>query len=86
MSPKIWLPVSYGGRTRNILIPNIQDMDDSQLDEIIEWQREKTLAELKKLPPKKPIDRMKAKEIGKMLKEYTEFLKRKRNDGIKRFY
>ena len=86
MSPQIWLPIKYGGRTRNVLIPNAQDIESSQLEEIIEWQKEKTLNELKKLPPKKPLNIMKAKEIGKMLKEYIHFLKRKQSDGTKRYY
>jgi hypothetical protein len=84
--PKIWLPISHGGRTRNILIPHTQDMDKSQLDEIVEWQKEKTLDELKKLPPRKPIEIAKAQEIGAQLSEYLQYLKRKKNDGIKKYY
>jgi hypothetical protein len=84
--PKIWLPISHGGRTRNILIPHTQDMDKSQLNEIVEWQKEKTLNELKKLPPKKPIEIAKAQEIGAQLNEYLQYLKRKKNDGIKKYY
>lgn len=83
---KLWLPISYGGRTRNVLIPHTQDIDKSQLDEIIEWQKEKTLDELKKMPPKRPIDIAKAREIGAQLNEFMEYLKRKRNDGIKKYY
>ena len=85
MSPKIWLPISHGGRTRNILIPYAQDIDESQLAEIIEWQKEKTLNELKKLPakPERVISR---EEAGRMLREYTEFLKRKKGGEIRRFY
>jgi hypothetical protein len=75
--PKLWLPITYGGRTRNILIPNAHDIDDSQLDEIIAWQKEKTLKELKSLPEKKPVDVMKSKEIGKLLNERLQFFKRK---------
>jgi hypothetical protein len=74
--PKLWMPINYGGRTRNILIPNVQDIDGSQLDEIIDWQKEKTLKELKSLPEKKPMNVLKAKEIGAMLNEHLQFIKR----------
>lgn len=84
--PKLWLPISHGGRTRNILIPYIQDIDDSQLEEIIEWEKEKTLDELKKMPPKKPIDVARAKEIGAQLNEYMQFLKRKKGDANKKYF
>lgn len=76
--PRLWLPISHGGRTRHVLIPYTQNIDESQLDEIIEWQKEKTLDELKKLPPKKPMDEMRSKEVVGMLKEYIAFLKRRR--------
>ena len=84
--PKIWLPLSYGGRTRNILIPNIQEIDEGQLEEIVAWQKEKTLQELKDLPSKKPISVARAKEIGEQLNEYLQFLRRKQKDSTKRFY
>ncbi len=74
---KIWLPVSYGNRKRLILIPDSQNIDDGQLDEIIHWQTEKTLDELKKLPPKEPVSIARKKEIVGMLKEYSEWLERK---------
>ena len=74
---QIWLPISYGGRTRNVLIPQAHNIDESQLDEIIEWETEKTLKELRALPPKKPVDKMKAQEIGALLRERLEFIKRK---------
>jgi len=83
---KMWLPISYGGRTRNILIPNVQDIDDSQLNEIVAWQKEKTLDELKKLPPKQPHDVMKAKEVGAALKDYTNYLKRVKSGDSKKYY
>jgi hypothetical protein len=83
---KIWLPISYGGRTRNVLIPNAQDIDRSQLGEIIAWQKEKTLDELKKLPEKKPVDIAKAREIGAQLNEFHKFLKRKASDGNKKYF
>lgn len=75
--PRIWLPVTYGGRTTHILIPNTQNIDDGQLDEIIAWEQEKTLAELKKLPAKKPMTVARRQEIVGELKEYGEFLRRK---------
>ena len=75
--PRLWLPISFGGRTRNILIPNSQNIDNSQLDEIIEWQKEKTLDELKKMPKKEPVSIAKKQEIIGALKEYGEYLKRK---------
>lgn len=75
--PRIWLPVSYGGRTRNILIPNVQNIDNSQLDEIIQWQKEKTLKELKNMPEKKPVSIARKEEIVGALKEYGKWLSKK---------
>lgn len=75
--PKIWLPVSYGGRTRNILIPNVQNIDDTQLDEIIHWQIEKTMDELKKLPPRQPMSIMKREQVIGALKEYRDYQRKK---------
>ena len=85
MSPQIWLPITRKGRTRNILIPYAHDIDGTQLDEIIAWQKEKTIAELDKMPPK-PERTISKHDVGKMLDEYTKFLRRKQEDGTKRFY
>ncbi len=83
---RIWLPITYGGRTRNILIPGSQNIDDNQLDEIIQWQKEKTLEELKALPPKQPISIARKKEIAGILKEFGEFIERKKSGELKKFY
>lgn len=72
----IWLPISYGGRTRNVLIPYSHNVDDGQLREIVDWQKEKTVNDLKKLPPK-PKSVMSKKEVAGALKQYLEYLKRR---------
>ena len=84
--PKLWLPLSYGGRTRNILIPYSQNIDDTQLDEIIHWQTEKTMNELKKLPPKQPMSVMKKKEVVEALRDFTDFVNRKKSGETKKYY
>ena len=83
--PQIWLPITRKGRTRNILIPYSHDIDGTQLEEIIEWQTEKTIKELDGLPPK-PKRTMSKEDAGKMLNDYTKFLKRKRGDVNKKYY
>ena len=85
MSPKIWLPITHKGRTRNILIPYSHNIDQSQLDEIIAWQKEKTVAELDKMPPK-PERILPEKEVAKMLNDYTKFLRRKREDVNPKYF
>ena len=52
--PSIWLPIKEPstGREQLILIPGASNMDRVQLEEIIAWQKETTLAQLKKLGPK----------------------------------
>ncbi|KKN73879.1 hypothetical protein LCGC14_0396810 [marine sediment metagenome] len=72
---QIWLPISYGGRTRNILIPYSHSIDESQLNDIVQWQTEKTLDELKKLPPK-PVRTISKEDVGEILKDYMKFLRR----------
>lgn len=83
---KLWLPIEYGGRKRDILIPNADQIDKSQLEEIIEWQKERTTEELKKLPPKQPLDTLKAKEIGQMLREYLAFIRKRKETGHGRIF
>ena len=85
---KLWLPtkrieVSYGGRTRVVIIPSTGDLEyDRYLEEA---QKEKTLEELKKLPPK-PERTTSVANVAGMLREYAEFRNRKRKGDIKRFY
>lgn len=85
MCPKIWLPITHKGRTRNILIPYSHDIDGSQLEEIIAWQKEKTVKDLDNMPPQ-PERTMSKEEAGKMLGEYTKFLRRRKEDGTRKYY
>ena len=85
MSPQIKFSVTRKGRTRDILIPYSHDIDGTQLDEIIAWQKEKTINELDKMPSK-PERTISKEEVGKALDEYTKFLRRKREGGTKKYY
>jgi len=82
--PKLWLPsktieISYGGRTRIIVIPSTGDpIWDRDLEQSA---REKTLEELKKMPPREKPKHSKL-EIAEALNDLLKF--RKRNE--KRFY
>lgn len=76
---KLWLPIKEEttGREQLLIIPGAAHMDASQLKEIIQWQTEKTKAQLKAKGPK-PVARMPRKEVGAALNEYLQWLKRKR--------
>ena len=58
--------------------------DKSYMDYLEEAGREKTLDQLKKLPPR-PKPAMSKKEIGKSLKEFIEFAKRKKSGERKKY-
>jgi len=85
---KLYLPtkqieVEYGGRTRIVIIPSTGDpIWDRDLEQSA---REKTMDELKKLPPILKQTQEKKKEVGGILKEFVEFKKREK-EGTKRFF
>lgn len=85
--PKLWLPIKEetSGREMLILIPGASHMDRSQLEEIIAWQKETTLRELKALGPR-PKARYSRKEVGQALNEFRMFLERKRKGTGKKYY
>jgi hypothetical protein len=70
------MEVEHGGRKRVILIPTTPSSDPGQLREIREWQREKTLSELKKLPPREP--KHSSEDIRGALRERLEYERRHR--------
>ena len=76
--PKLWLPIKEPttGREQILYIPGASYMDKSQLEEIIAWQKEKTLADLKAKGPK-PERKYSKAEVGKALKEFRERLHRR---------
>ncbi len=81
--PKLWLPLREPttGREQIIYIPGAEHMDKSQLEEILQWQKEKTLADLKaKGPQRPPMAVAKRKEIGKALNEFRNYCLAKKED------
>lgn len=92
--PKLWLPLSgqktpvrklivqEGGREMTILIP--ESGDKSHDDYLEEAELEKTKDELKKNPKPKSI--MPRGQIIGALKEYYEYLQRKKRDDTKKYY
>jgi len=62
------------GRKQDILIPGAGSMDKSQLNEILEWQTEKTLKELRAPRPKRVYSK---KEVGQALNEFNKALRRR---------
>ena len=79
---KVWLPikqfmVEHGGRRRTILLPIPADADLGQMREIEEWQKEKTLAELKRLPPLIPTHSN--EEIAEALKQFISWKNRRKD-------
>lgn len=75
---KIWLPIKEPstGREQILYIPGASHMDRSQLEEILHWQKERTLAVLKAKGPK-PARIHSRKEVGQALKEFREQLHRR---------
>ena len=79
---KIWLPISYTirepttGREQILFIPGAERMPISQLREIIAWQEQKTLAELKARGPK-PEPRYSKENVAGAIKDYLAWRKKK---------
>jgi len=60
-------------------------MDRSHLEEIIAWQKERTIAKMREkgaLPPRK----YSRKEVGRALRDFRESLKRRRESGNPRYF
>ena len=75
---KIWLPIvePTTGREQILYIPGASHMDRSQLEEILHWQKERTLAQLKAKGPIAPRVHSR-KEVGQALKEFRGYLHRR---------
>jgi len=80
--PALYLPTKYtikvgegaAQRQQVIIIPGAEQMDQSQLKEILQWQQEKANKELA-IPKEQP--RYSRKEVGQALNEYFKW-RRKR--------
>lgn len=86
--PKYWpsvnmFKVKEGDRERTVIIPDTGDKAENEYLE--EAEREKTAGELKKLPPR-PQRKVSKEDVGGALKEYGEFLKRKRDDVNPKYF
>jgi len=67
------------------LIPYSHDIDGDQLEEIIAWQKEKTIRELESMPDL-PKRKHSVEEVGQALNDYTKFRRRKEEDINPRYY
>lgn len=85
--PQVWLPIKEPttGREITIIIPGANQMDRGQLKEIIQWQTEKTLADLKAKGPQ-PVARFSSKEVGQALNEFRHHLERKGKTGNPKYF
>ncbi len=86
--PRYWPSVNMftikeGDRERIVVIPDTGDKQENEYLEVAE--REKTANELRKLPPR-PVRKTSKAEVGGALKEYREFLLRKRDDVNPRYF
>ncbi len=85
---RLYLPlntfkVRQGDREMTIIIPRTGDKSyDEYLEEA---EREKTEDQLKKKPPK-PKSTIPRDQIAGSLREFREFLERKRKGDIKKYY
>ena len=84
---KIWLPIKEetSGRETILYIPGASHLSRQQLEEIIQWQTEKTVAEFKAEGPQ-PERVVSRKEVGKALKEFRASLARSRETGKPRYH
>lgn len=86
--PKYWpsvnmFTVKVGDRERTVVIPDTGDIEENKYLE--EAEREKTADELRKLPPR-PARKVSRKEVGGALKEYREFLNRRKENVNPRYF
>ncbi len=87
--PSLLLPVHYNqritlvneptGQKQILLIPGASGMDGSQLREIIHWQQERFNKECQ---TPKPVRKYSHKEVGKALKEFREYARRRSGGKI----
>ena len=77
------ITVKEEGRERIIFIPDTGD--EGYNKDLEQMAEEKTRAELKAMPPRKKPTASK-KDVAEALKERLDFNKRKREDGIKKYY
>lgn len=75
--------VEEGGRKQTIFIPGADEMDRHELEDLVQWQEEKTRDELRKIPTKQR-NHSKA-DVGKALGDYNKFRQRVR-EGTKKYY
>lgn len=75
------LVIEKNGRKRTILIPDAENMDRRQYEEIVEWQTEKTEKELSQ--PREERKHSK-EEVAGALKEYNEW--RHKYKGTKKYF
>ncbi len=86
--PRLYLPlntfkVRHGDKEMTVIIPRT---GDKSYDEYIEEaEREKTADQLKKAPPK-PKSTIPREQVAGALREFREYLERKRKGDIKRYY
>jgi len=79
--------VKEGNKEREVLIVGTEKemRDKSHMDYLEEAEREKTSAQLKKLPDKPRSDKSK-EDIAGALKELADFRRRRREGDIKKYY
>ena len=77
------ITVEHEGRSMDVIIPETGDKEYDNA--LIEWQKEKTLNDLKKRPKKPPMKVSKEDRQGAM-KEYNEFRNRQKRGDIKKYY
>ena len=78
------LTIKENGKEMKVFIPGADQMDRHELEDIVQWQTEKTRDELRKAPPKEESKHSK-KEVGEALKDYRDFQQR-RGQGGKKYY
>ena len=76
------LTIKEGDKEQQIFIPGADQMDKNELKDIIQWQEGKTRQELRQPREQRKYSK---EEVGKALKDFNEFRKRKA-EGTKRYY
>ena len=77
------MEVGFKHKKTLVFIPDTGDK--SEMEDLLAYAQEKTLNDLKKAPDR-PKSKLSKEEIGAMLNEYNQYLKRKRENPNKQYY
>ncbi len=83
--PVLWLPldVTYKKKHMKVFIPDLGDRRETE--DLIQYAKEKTEADLAKMTPK-PVSKLSKEDIIGSLREYVGWLRHKKESPNKRLF